>query len=90
MLTADAYVAVVRDFAAALDLQQPMVIGCSMAGSLVLELARRHADEIGAVIGLSGALKVNGRFQDWSLRPDVNAQQSVPTLDLEPYGAAES
>ncbi len=51
-----------------------------MAGSLVLELARRHADEIGgAVIGLSGALKVNGRFQDWSLRPDVNAQQSVPT-----------
>ncbi|OUM45089.1 alpha/beta fold hydrolase [Arthrobacter sedimenti] len=79
LLTTDAYVAIVRDFSAALGLEQPVVIGCSMAGSLVLELARRHADDIGGVIGLSGALKVNGRFQDWSLRPDINAQQSVAT-----------
>lgn len=79
LLTADTYVDIVRDFAAALRLDQPIVLGCSMAGSLVLELARRHPEEFKGVIGLSGALKVNGRFQDWSLRPDINAQQSVPS-----------
>lgn len=79
LLTAESYVDIVLSVVAALELDRPVVLGCSMAGSLVLELARSHADRIGAVIGLSGAAKVRGRFQDWSLRPDVNAQQSVPS-----------
>jgi pimeloyl-ACP methyl ester carboxylesterase len=79
LLTTERYVAWVMGFIAALELDQPIVIGCSMAGSLVLELARRHADVLGGVIGLSGANKVQGRFNDWPLHPDVNAQQVVPT-----------
>lgn len=77
--TTDRYVQTVVAFLRALDLEQPVVLGCSMAGSLVLELARRHADEVGAVIGLSGAAHVKGRFADWSLRSDVNASVSVPS-----------
>ncbi len=42
LLTADRYVAVVEDFCEALGLERPIVLGCSMAGSLVLELARRN------------------------------------------------
>jgi pimeloyl-ACP methyl ester carboxylesterase len=79
LLTTDSYLQIIHAFADALELRSPIVLGCSMAGSIVLELARRTPDRWRAVIGLSGALKVHGRFQDWSLRPDVNAQQSVPS-----------
>ncbi|WP_199182653.1 alpha/beta fold hydrolase [Cryobacterium sp. N19] len=77
LLTTEAYSSLVEDFCDALALDTPILIGCSMAGSLVIELARRNPHRWRAVIGLSGALKVEGRFQDWSLRPDINAQQSV-------------
>lgn len=77
MLTTDRYVAIVEDFCDALGLERPVVLGCSMAGSLVIELARRSPDRWGGVIGLSGALHVEGRFHDWPLYPDVNAQQVV-------------
>jgi pimeloyl-ACP methyl ester carboxylesterase len=79
LLTTDAYVAIVEDFCDALGIDQPVVLGCSMAGSLVIELARRSPDRWGAVIGLSGALKVEGRFHDWPLDPAINAQQVVPS-----------
>lgn len=79
LLTADRYVAVVEDFCDAIRLDRPIVLGCSMAGSLVLELARRHPHRWAGVIGLSGALNVAGRFQDWPLHPDINAQQVVPS-----------
>jgi pimeloyl-ACP methyl ester carboxylesterase len=79
LLTTELYVGWVMGVIEALELQQPIVLGCSMAGSLVLELARRHADALGGVIGLSGANKVQGRFNDWPLYPDVNAQQVVPS-----------
>lgn len=79
LLTHDLYVETVMAVMRALDLERPIVVGCSMAGSLVLELARLHADEIGGVIGFSGAAKVNGRFQDWPLMPDINSNQVVPS-----------
>ena len=93
LLTTDAYVEIVEAVSAALGLTRPLVLGCSMAGSLVLELARRAPHRWGAVIGLSGASKVEGRFQDWALAPDVNAQQVVPSwtsslmAPMSPQGA---
>ncbi|OLO09942.1 alpha/beta hydrolase [Chromohalobacter japonicus] len=79
LLTHDLYVETVIQVIRALRLEQPIVVGCSMAGSLVLELARLHGDELGGVVGFSCAAKVNGRFQDWPLMPDVNSNQSVPS-----------
>jgi pimeloyl-ACP methyl ester carboxylesterase len=77
LLTADVYASTVETFCNALALDRPVVVGCSMAGSLVLELVRRDAKAWRCAIGLSGAANVAGRFQDWSLAPDINAQQSV-------------
>ena len=77
MLTTDRYVAIVEDFCEALGIQRPVVLGCSMAGSLVIALACRSPERWAGVIGLSGALHVEGRFQEWPLYPDVNAQQVV-------------
>jgi pimeloyl-ACP methyl ester carboxylesterase len=93
LLTTDAYASLVEDFCAALELETPIVVGCSMAGSLAIELARRSPDRWRAVVGLSGAMKVEGRFHDWPLRPDLNAQQIVPTWThslMSPHSPEES
>jgi len=79
LLTAELYVETVMALINALELDRPLIVGCSMAGSLVLELARLHAAELGGVIGFSGAAKVNGRFHDWPLMPDINSNQVVPS-----------
>ena len=88
-LTTDAYASLVEDFVEALYLHKPVVLGCSMAGSLVLELARRNPQLWRGAIGLSGALKVQGRFQDWPLSPNINAQQVIHTWTsslMAPHG----
>ncbi|MFF5675718.1 alpha/beta fold hydrolase [Streptomyces hygroscopicus] len=79
LLTSERYVDTVMSFVHALELDRPIVVGCSMAASLVLELARLHGAELGGVIGFSGASTVEGRFQDWPLAPDINSNQVVPS-----------
>lgn len=79
LLSTEAYVAAIMAFLNALELKASTLLGCSMAGSVVLEMARRHPDLLEAVIGLSGAAYVEGRFADWSLDPDVNAALAVPS-----------
>lgn len=79
LLTGDAYAATVMAFIRTLGLDQPVILGCSMAGAITLELARRHRLEVGAVIGLEAASKVEGRFVDWSVQPDVNGSEMVAT-----------
>jgi pimeloyl-ACP methyl ester carboxylesterase len=79
LLTCDAYVETVMAFVRALGLEQPVVLGCSMGGAVVLELARKHASEVGAVIGLEAASKIEGRFVDWSIMPDVNGSVVAAT-----------
>ena len=42
-------------FAAALDLDKPIVMGCSMGGRLVVRLAQLHGSMLGVVIGLESS-----------------------------------
>ncbi len=72
LLTREAYVGTIMAFVRTMELTQPVVLGCSMGGAVVLELARLYGTEIGAVIGLEGASKIEGRFLDWSVMPDVD------------------
>ncbi len=54
-LTSDFYVAAIIGFLDALGLKQPVVMGCSMGGRVVLRLAREHGERFAAVIGLEGS-----------------------------------
>ena len=72
LLTTEAYAETVMAFVRTMGLEKPVVLGCSMGGAVVLELARKHASEVGAVIGLEAASKIRGRFLDWSVEPDVD------------------
>jgi pimeloyl-ACP methyl ester carboxylesterase len=73
-LTTDAYIATIRGFAAALDLQKPVVMGCSIGGRIVLALAIRHAPEFAALIGLEAADRQAPWYDtDWLHRPDIDS-----------------
>jgi pimeloyl-ACP methyl ester carboxylesterase len=72
LLSTEAYVRTVMAFVRTLDLEQPVVLGCSMGGTVVLELASRYPAEVSAVIGLEAASKIEGRFSDWTVMPDVD------------------
>jgi len=51
-LTTDFYAGFVMHFARTLGLDDAVVMGCSMGGEIVLELAAEYGDELDAVIGL--------------------------------------
>ncbi len=54
-LTTDGYVGFVMAFCAALKLDDPVVMGCSIGGRAVLHLALRHGESFRAAIGLQSA-----------------------------------
>jgi pimeloyl-ACP methyl ester carboxylesterase len=80
-LTTDGYTDTIMAVARGLDLDQPIVMGCSMGGRIVLHLARVHADELGAVIGLSGADHQQPWYDtQWLNRPDIHGGQVSAAL----------
>jgi pimeloyl-ACP methyl ester carboxylesterase len=72
-LTTDAYIEAIRTVCSALDLEKPVVLGCSIGGRIVLSLAARHAAEFSALIGLDSAAYQTGWYDSsWLHRPDVH------------------
>jgi len=65
-LTGEFLRSVPRALAAALGLDQPIFVGCSVGGLLALDLAHKHAQEFRAVVSVEGALKIPGELQDLS------------------------
>ncbi|HEY1570489.1 MAG TPA: alpha/beta hydrolase [Pseudonocardiaceae bacterium] len=72
-LTASRYSEIVVAIIDALDLDRPIVMGCSIGGREVLYLAADHADRIGGVIGLQSGGHVDPYYDtEWLNRPDVH------------------
>jgi pimeloyl-ACP methyl ester carboxylesterase len=82
-LTTDLYVDTVMAVCRALQLDRPVVIGCSIGGRAVLHLALRHGDYFRAAIGLQSATHADPgadtRLRDLRLlhRPDVHGQEAA-------------
>ncbi len=82
-LTTDGYVGIVMAIAAALRLQRPVVMGCSIGGRAVLHLAKRHGEAFRAAIGLQSALfaEVNTKGEADPLqamhRPDIHGGKTA-------------
>ena len=62
-LTGDTLRAVPLALSAALGLERPVFMGCSVGGLLALDLARRHPEAFRAVISLEGGLKIEGEIK---------------------------
>ena len=72
-LTTHSYTEAIRAFCTALELQKPVVLGCSIGGRIVLNLAIAHATEFRALIGLEAAEFQESWYDtEWLHRPDVH------------------
>ena len=80
-LTTASYTETIRNFCRALELDRPVVMGCSIGGRIVLNLAIEHAAEFRALIGLEAA-----DFQEpwydtsWLHRPDIHGGEVCAAL----------
>jgi len=72
-LTSRAYASAIVAVADALGLDQPVAMGCSIGGRIVLHLALERPDRFGAVIGLQSGAHVDPYYDtEWLPRPDVH------------------
>ncbi|MEM7078994.1 MAG: alpha/beta hydrolase [Pseudomonadota bacterium] len=69
--------------AAALQLDDPVFMGCSVGGLMALDLAHKHADDFRAVISVEGALHIEGSTENmpelW--HPQVNNEYKARLMD---------
>lgn len=72
-LTADFYTAAVLSFADGLELENPVVMGCSMGGRLAVRLACRYGDRFKAAIGLEGSNRPSPWWDNSWLESDLFA-----------------
>jgi pimeloyl-ACP methyl ester carboxylesterase len=80
-LTTELYVETILAFCRALGLQRPVVMGCSVGGRVVLELARSHGALFRALIGLESA-DYNQPWYDtsWLHRSDIHGGEVCAAL----------
>jgi len=80
-LTTQRYVETVRSFCRALALDRPAVLGCSIGGRIVLQLARAHGSEFRALIGLEAADYQQPWYDtSWLHRGDVHGGEVCAAL----------
>lgn len=72
-LTVQGYLAQIMAFCDAFELENPVAMGCSIGGRIVLHLALHHPDRFRALIGLQSSAHVDPYYDtDWLDRPDVH------------------
>lgn len=80
-LTADDYMTTIRALCRAMQLDRPVVMGCSIGGRIVLQLANAHGDEFRALIGLEAADYQEPWYDtSWLHRPDVHGGEVCAAL----------
>lgn len=80
-LTTERYVETIRAFCRALGLERPVVMGCSIGGRIVLQLAHAHGAEFRALIGLEAADFQQPWYDtSWLHRPDVHGGEVCAAL----------
>jgi len=80
-LTTAAYTEMVVAFCHALKLERPVVMGCSIGGRIVLNLAIEHASMFRALIGLEAAdFQTPWYDTAWLNRPDVHGGEVCAAL----------
>jgi pimeloyl-ACP methyl ester carboxylesterase len=80
-LTTESYTRTIRAFCQALKLDRPVVMGCSIGGRIVLNLAIDHGDEFRALVGLEAADFQSPWYDTtWLNRPDVHGGEVCAAL----------
>lgn len=75
MLTEQKFAESIVSIADALDLEDPVYMGSSIGGNIILQLADWHPDRFRALIGLECGAHSPGYFLDWFHHPQVNTSE---------------
>ena len=87
MLTPEAYIATILAMIDALDLGKPALIGCSIGGRVVLNLALHHPERFRALIGLETSAFTAPHYDtSWAHRPDVHGGEACAALVSGAFG----
>lgn len=81
-LTTKHYAEIVRQFWRTLSLEKPILMGCSMAGAIVLKLAIDNQDELTGIIGLESSAYAPGRYNDFLHHPAVHGGELCASYTL--------
>lgn len=80
-LTTQLYVETIRAFCTAMGLERPVIMGCSIGGRIVLQLAHAHGSEFRALIGLESADYQQPWYDtSWLHRGDVHGGEVCAAL----------
>jgi pimeloyl-ACP methyl ester carboxylesterase len=80
-LTSQSYAGQVLAVCEALELDRPVVIGCSIGGRIVLKLALDHPERFSALIGLQSGAHVDPYYDlDWLNRPDTHGGETCAAV----------
>jgi pimeloyl-ACP methyl ester carboxylesterase len=80
-LTTSGYTDMIVAFCRALELDRPVVMGCSIGGRIVLNLAIKHASMFRALVGLEAADFQSPWYDTaWLNRPDVHGGEVCAAL----------
>jgi pimeloyl-ACP methyl ester carboxylesterase len=72
-LTTGRYTDLIMGFSNELSLEKPVIMGCSIGGRIVLDLALKHAKELRALIGLQTGAFVERYYESaWLDHPEVH------------------
>jgi pimeloyl-ACP methyl ester carboxylesterase len=71
-LTTKLYMQIIRAVWIALDLDRPIVMGCSMGGAIVLKVAADYQNEIRGIVGLESSAYAPGRYNDFLHHPAIH------------------
>src|SRR5882724_11441853 len=72
-LTSAQYTTMILEISAALELDRPILIGCSIGGRIALHLALEHPENFRAIIGLQAGAHVDPYYDlNFLHRPDVH------------------
>ncbi len=81
-LTTKHYAEIIRQFWRTLSLEKPILMGCSMAGAIVLKLAIDSQDELTGIIGLESSAYAPGRYNDFLHHPAVHGGELCASYTL--------
>jgi pimeloyl-ACP methyl ester carboxylesterase len=78
-LKTDHYLKIIKAVWTGLELDRPVVMGCSMGGAIVLRVASDFQREIRGIIGLESGAYAPGRYNDFLHHPAVHGGELVAT-----------
>lgn len=71
-LTTRSYLDIIRAVWKALDLDRPVVLGCSMGGAIVLKLAADYQNDMRGIVGLESSAFAPGRYNEFLHHPAIH------------------